>query len=47
MRDLFHMASLDEARNNDGAGATFALHFPTASVMSEEAIEQAAQDIGG
>jgi len=35
-----------EARNNDGAGATFALHFPPASVMSEESIGQAAQDIG-
>lgn len=36
-----------EAHNNDGAGATFALHFPAPSVMSEEAIGQAAQDIGG
>jgi len=35
-----------EARNNDGAGATFALHFPGSRVISEEAIGQAAQDSG-
>jgi len=35
-----------EARNNDGRGATFSLHFPASSVISEEAIGQAAQDPG-